>query len=213
MNGNTQKYNITFSEKEKMILFLPGKTGTMHASFIFNHFDFTTHLYDSQTEELVMDYNAVIHHHDLITIKKFENYNSICTARNPYTRLVSAYYNTKKNGESVGKPIEDFKSYFSKNIEDGGFFHKNGFFFKETPTFFLRVENLYHDYIQIPFIRNSKLNKTGILYDLCNKKIHSNSENNKSLKELYTQDMADYVYNRFKSYFDMLGYDRNSWKQ
>ena len=32
MNELTKKYNITYSEKEKMVLLLPGKTGTMHAS-------------------------------------------------------------------------------------------------------------------------------------------------------------------------------------
>ena len=93
------------------------------------------------------------------------------------------------------------------------YFYKYGFFLGKTPKYFLRVENLYHDYIQIPFIRNSKLNKSGLLYELCNKKLNSNSKNIKSMKEYYTQDMADYIYTNFKHYFDLLGYDKDSWKK
>lgn len=211
MSEFTERYNVTYSEKEKMILFLPGKTGTIHASFLFNHFDFTTSFFD-HNDEIMHKYNFVIHHHDMRIPKKFDTYSTICTARNPYTRMISAYYNSKKTTKFESKPMIDFKTYFSKSVLENDYFYKNGFFLGKKPTYFLRVENLYHDYIQIPFIRNSKLNKSGLLYELCNKKLHSNSENIKSLEEYYTEDMADYIYTNFKSYFDLLGYDKDSWK-
>jgi len=211
MNELTKKYNITYSEKEKMVLLLPGKTGTMHASFLFNHFDFTTDFF-TDNEEIIHRYNYVVHHHGMEVLKKFETYSIICTARNPYSRLISAYYNSKKITEFESKPMDDFKRYFSKSVSEKEYFYKHGFFLGKTPTYFLRVENLYHDYIQIPFIRNSKLNKSGLLYELCNKKLHSNSKNIKSMEEYYTQDMADYLYTNFKFYFDLLGYDKDSWK-
>lgn len=212
MMHNKQKYNITYSEKEKMILFLPGKTGSMHASFMFNHFDFTTALFESDDEQLVFDNGSVMHHHHLQTIKKFEDYSIICTARNPYSRIISYYNHSQRGILMEGKPSESFKEYFVKRVSGGGMFKDNGFFFDKEPQYFLRLENLYHDYIQIPFISNSKLNKSGLLYELCNKKIHSNRESNKSTETYYTEDMADYVYTSLKPYFELLGYKKDSWK-
>lgn len=212
MSEFIKKYSITYSEKEKMVLFLPEKTGTKHASFLFNYFDFTTDIFN-ENEEIIYRNNFVEHHHGMEILKRFETYSIIRTARNPYSRLVSAYYHLKKITEFQGKPMSDFKSYFSKRVSEKQYFYNNGFFLGKTPTYFLRVENLYHDYIKIPFIKNSKLNKSGLLYEICNKKLHSNSENTKSMKEYYTKDMADYLYTNFKSYFDLLGYDKDSWKQ
>jgi hypothetical protein len=211
MNEPTKTYSITYSEKEKMVLFLPDKTGTKHASFLFNHFDFSTDFFN-ENGEIIYRNNFVEHHHGMEILKRFETYSIICTARNPYSRLISAYHHSKKVTEYEGKSMDDFRRYFSKNVSGLQYFYKNGFFLTKTPKYFLRVENLYHDYIQIPFIRNSKLNKSGLLYELCNKKLHSNSENNMSMEEYYTQDMADYIYTKFKSYFDLLGYDKDSWK-
>jgi hypothetical protein len=205
-------YSATYSEKEKMILFLPGKTGTIHAAFVFNHFDFSTRLFDKATDKLVYDNNAVVHNHSMTLPKEFEDYSIICTARNPYDTLVSSYYHELKNNFDNNSRYKNFKEYFAKNSNSVDFYHKNGFFFKKKPDYFLRAENLYYDYIQIPFIRNSKLNKTGLLYELCNKRIHSNKNNVKFLEEYYTEDMADYVYTEFKEYFEILGYDKDSWK-
>lgn len=209
---HNQKYNITYSEKEKMILFLPGKTGSMHASFMFNHFDFTTSLFEANDEQLIFDNGSVIHHHHLETIKKFENYSIICTARNPYTRIISYYHHYLQGATMEGRLIETFKEYFIKRVSGGGMFKDSGFFFEKMPEYFLRLETLYHDYIQIPFISNSKLNKSGLLYELCNKKIHSNKHINKPKETYYTQDMADYVYTSLKEYFEHLGYNKDSWK-
>jgi hypothetical protein len=212
MDNSKIKQNITYSDKEKMVLLLPMKTGTIHATTIFNHFDFTTDIYNMKTEEVVYQFNSVSHHHCMIIPQRYEDYSIICTARNPYQRLVSAYNNLKTTTESNKPFTENFKSYFSKNIDNGFPLTQDNFFYNKTPKYFLRVESLYYDYIQIPFIRNSKLNKSGLLYELCNKKIHKTSIEKKSLKEYYTEDMADLVYNKFKTYFDLLGYDKDSWK-
>ena len=212
MSEHIKTYSITYSEKEKMVLFLPPKTGTKHASFLFNHFDFSTDIFN-KNEEIVYRNNIVEHHHCMEILKRFETYSIICTARNPYSRLISAYHYSKKLAEFSGSQVDDFRRYFSKTVSELEYFYKNGFFLTKTPKYFLRVENLYHDYIQIPFIRNSKLNKSGLLYELCNKKLHSNLENNMSMGEYYTKDMTDYIYTKSKSYFDLLGYDKDSWKQ
>jgi hypothetical protein len=212
MAEQKNRYTITYSEKEKMVLFLPPKTGTVHATFIFNHYDFTTDVYDYETEEYYK-HHGVLHHHNMTMPQKYESYSLICTARNPYSRLVSAYNSSKKTSFFSGKPIEEFKNYFSKNFDNGFPYILDEFSNEVIPKYFLRVESLYHDYIQIPFIKNSKLNKSGLLYELCNKKIHATYDNSAVLDEYFTEDMADFVYTRFKSYFDLVGYDKDSWKQ
>ena len=219
MNNSTIIQNITYSEKEKMILLLPMKTGTIHATFIFQHFDFITEHYELKTNKVLDKLDSVIHHHCMNIPQRYEDYSIICTARNTYSRLVSAYNNSRIITE-INKPSdENFKNHFLKKKIDTGYQSDNGFpygrdsfLYNETPKYFLRVESLYHDYIQIPFIRNSKLNKSGVLYELCNRKIHTTPTKRKPLKEYYTQDMADFVYDKFKSYFDLLGYDKDSWK-
>ena len=86
MSDSAIKQNITYSDKEKMILLLPMKTGTTHAAFIFNHFDFTTDGFDLKTEQVVYKYDSVIHHHCMIIPRRYKDYSIICTARNPYSR-------------------------------------------------------------------------------------------------------------------------------
>ena len=210
--------HISYSDTQKMILLLPMKTGTIHATFIFKHFDFVSEGYDLKTERVLTKTDSIVHHHCMKIPQRYEDYTIICTARNPYSRLVSAYNNSRTITE-IDKPLdENFKNHFSKHIDtgyqsDNGFpYGKDSFLYNETPKYFLRVESLYHDYIQIPFIRNSKLNKSGLLYELCNKKIHTTPTKRIPIKEYYTQDTADFVYNKYKSYFDLVGYDKDSWK-
>jgi hypothetical protein len=217
MNNSPIRKEITYSDKEKMILLLPMKTGTMHAAFMFNHFDFITETYEFETGKVVKKSDLVTHHHCMSIPQKYEDYSIICTARNPYTRLISAW-NMSMNGTHDESKHISFKNYFSKTINNhlqaaNGFpFGEDEFLLNTTPKYFLRVESLYHDYIQIPFIKNSKLNKSGVLYELCNKKIHSTGDKKRPLKEYYTEDMADYMYDKFKYYFDIIGYSKDSWK-
>ncbi len=210
MNPNVY---FTFSEKEKLAVFLPGKTGTMHATFILNHFDFTTSIFNRNNQILISEDNYVIHHHDEFLPTTYQDYDVIYTARNPYSRLVSMYYHDKNMGAVNTPHTNSFKEYFSRKANHGMFHINAGFNFVKKPKYILRMEHLYDDYIQIPFIKNSKLNQSGILQELCNKKIHTKKQETKSLKEYYTQDMADYVYRTIKPYFDLTGYDKDSWNQ
>jgi hypothetical protein len=214
MDEQKIRHSITYSEKEKMVLFLPPKTGTVHATFIFNHYDFTTDIYDDETEEIYYRHFGVTHHHSMNVPQRYKSYLTISTARNPYSRIVSAYNSAKKISVLSDKPIKEFKKYFAKHFDNRFPYLQHDFSNITIPDYCLRVESLYHDYIQIPFIKNSKLNKSGLLYELCNKKIHKTYENNNiSLEEYYNEDMADFVYTRYKSYFDLLGYDKDSWKK
>jgi len=210
--GVNTKFHFTYSDDHKLALFLPGKTGTVHATFILNHFNFKTNIHEANSEKIISEDDYVIHHHDEILPKCFEGYDAIYTTRNPYTRLISMYYHYKRMEESKGVFTKTFKEDFVEKINKGWFHSNSGFKFVKKPKYFLRMEHLYHDYTQIPFIRNSKFNRSGLLYEFCNKKIHSKKQEIKSLTEYYTQDMADYLYKTIKPYFDLVGYDKDSWR-
>ena len=209
------RFFFTYSEQEKLAVFFPIKTGTIHATFILNHFNFKTNTYSEEDARLILDGDYCIHHHSQKIPKGYEDYDVIYTTRNPYTRLLSMYFYEKNMTERDGlhfKPLT-FKEYFSNRANSGWMNIKPGFNFVKPPKYFLRMEHLYDDYIQIPFIRESKLNESGILYELCEKKMHAKKQEAKSLKEYYTQDMVDHVYETFKTYFDLTGYDKDSWKR
>lgn len=207
------KFSFTYSEQERLAVFLPMKTGTIHATFILNHFNFKTNIYEKDDDDrLILEDDYLIHHHSAVIPKGYENYDVIYTTRNPYTRMLSMYYHEKKMSQDKSPYTKTFKQYFSNRSNNGWSYIKDGFNFVKTPKYLLRMEHLYHDYTQIPFIMNSKLNESGILYELCEKKIHAKKQETKSLKEYYTQDMADHLYENFKPYFDITGYDKDSWK-
>jgi hypothetical protein len=207
------QFRFTYSEEERLAVFLPGKTGTTHATFILNHFNFKTNLYETNGERLISEDDYVIHHHDEIIPKVYEDYNVIYTTRNPYTRLISMYYHYKNMEGDKGTNTQTFKEYFSNRVNNGRFHLNAGFNFIKTPKYIIRMEHLYQDYIQIPFIRDSKLNESGVLYELCNKKIRAKKQEVKSLEEYYTQDMANHVYETLRPYFDFTGYDKDSWRK
>jgi hypothetical protein len=214
INSMNHKYLFTYSEQERLAVFLPPKTGTIHATFILNHFNFKTDTYesDSDDDKLISEEDYLIHHHTKFLPKQYVDYDVIYTTRNPYSRLVSMYYHDKKMTEYKSQYTKTFKQYFSDRVNYGWDYVKSEFNFVKTPKYLLRMEHLYYDYTQIPFIRDSKLNESGILYELCEKKIHAKKQDTKTSNEYYTQDMADYVYDSLKPYFDLAGYDKNSWK-
>lgn len=206
------KFLFTHSEQEKLAVFLPIKTGTIHATFILNHYNFKTNIYGKDDDSLILEEDYLIHHHNEVIPKGYEDYDVIYTTRNPYTRILSMYFYQKKVMENDIPYTKTFKEYFANSANSGWNHVKSSFNFIKIPKYILRMEHLYHDYTQIPFIRDSKLNKSGILYELCEKKIHAKKQETKSLTEYYTQDMADHVYETFKQYFDVTGYDKDSWK-
>jgi hypothetical protein len=204
------QFHFTYSEEERLAVFLPGKTGTIHATFILNHYNFKTNTHQTNDERLISEDDYVIHHHDEIIPKVYEDYDVMYTTRNPYTRLISMYYHDSRMDSTYTKT---FKEYFSNRVNHGWLHLNAGFNFVKTPKYILRMEHLYEDYIQIPFIRDSKLNECGLLYELCNKKIHAKKQETKSLEEYYTQDMANHVYETLRPYFDFTGYDKDSWRK
>ena len=204
---------VTYSDNLKSILWSPMKTGSKHAEFIFGHFDFVTSSFNSETDEYVQDVlsNHISHHHNFHLLRQHKDYDVICTTRNPYERLISGFFYFSKI-EKYELTSDSFKRFFIKQINNPTMFHDAYVGYPKIPKYFLKTESLYDDYIKIPFVRDSKLNQCGLLYDLCNKKIN-NSVHSISTKDFFTMDMIDYFYDNFKNLFDIDGYEKDSYKQ
>ena len=204
---------VTYSDSLKSVLWTPFKTGSIHATFIFTHFDFMTDLFNEETLEIVnnLPTNHVQHHHDSCLLDIHKDYDVICTTRNPYRRFLSGFFylsNFKKEELTVMK----FREYFANKVDDPHLFPEGYFGYRTIPKYFIKLENLYESYIQIPFIRESKLNQCGLLYDLCNKKINE-SQKSVSTKDYFTTDMVDYFYSNYKNLFEIDGYEKDSYKK
>jgi hypothetical protein len=200
-----------------MVLWTPQKTGSMHATFIFTHFDFMTGFYQEETLESKnkLDTRRIQHHHHCRLLDIHKNYDVIMTTRNPYSRFLSAFFYYTIIYDKEITP-QDFRKFFADEMEKPKIFRHSYQGYDTIPKYFLRIENLYQDYLKIPFVRDSKLNECGILQDLCKKELNKNHNRAKeitSTKDFFTMDMIDYFYDNFRNAFDIDGYEKDSYKQ
>ena len=131
----------------------------------------------------------------------------ICTIRHPYYRVFSLF--SKRFLDPSEKPrIEEFEDFFHERIETGVEFTKTiNMFDERVPDYVLRSENLYEDYLKIPFVMESKLNKCGILEDICNRKINKGHGTIDSESYL-TPSVKGKIYKMFQSHFELFGYEK-----
>jgi hypothetical protein len=199
-----QHISINISEKHNCFVWLPTRTASNHAVHLLNHFEFYNIKCDFYRNIIKEKKDFLIHQHQFSLFDGHEKYKLISTIRNPYSRSVSLYEFLNSGGERGFDSFDNFVLNYKKNPV-------KPIFGERVPDFFLRQENLYDDYIKIPFVRDSKLNECGILKELCEKKINK-SPNRKPIKDHYNQETADIIYSNYKEYFELCGYDKDSWK-
>ena len=66
--------------------------------------------------------------------------------------------------------------------------------------------------MKIPFVRDSELNRSGQLQKIISEQPNK-QKINYNWKDMYNQKNADIVYYNNSYYFDLFGYDKNSWKK
>jgi len=194
-----KEYTVNISEKHKAFLWMAPKTGSFHASFVFNHFDFIS----KSTGGNDMREKFLRHNHAMDLFPGHENYKFICTIRNPFTKLVSEFKYRLTNKEEFN--VKNFRNFFHEKSDrnfDLGFI----MFQDRTPDYPIRVEHLWTDYIKIPFVYNSKICQSGALYDLCKKRMNGTFFSDIE-KDFYTKDMIEHVKYVAKDYLEMFGYD------
>jgi hypothetical protein len=210
MSSKKDNFTINISEKYKSFVWAPPKTGTTHLFFVLRHFDFEGLSVNYDRTDTTRIYDYVTHNHSTNLFLGHENYKLILSARNPYSTAFSYYCHMMSNGDVS---IENFRNYIYDNFPPQQS-RMRVIFQLETnrkPDYVLRVETLYEDYTKIPFVRNSLLNTSGILKDLCNKKMNRSKYDLPSFKKFYNKELADLVYYSCPNYFEFMGYHKDSW--
>jgi len=205
---------INLSHQYKCFLWLPPKTASTRAADIFKKFGFIT------IGEIDMNIIGPLgHNHDMKLFDGSDDYQLICTTRNPYARMVSTFKHSTKY--SLEEPKQRFLSFLKRFFyrKDADWLLTNGKvnfnepLDKRIPDYYIRLEYMYEDYLKIPFVKNTDIYLSGELKSMCEIKLNENIENKTPWRDLYDEESADMVYYNFSKYFELLGYDRNSYKK
>jgi hypothetical protein len=209
---------INISEKNKSFVWFGRKTASTFASNVLHRYDFIAY---ENVNNVLRRKNRFIHNHMCFLFPGHENYKFIATARNPYARLVSLFLNSNysenndiKFNETYNK-FQDFVTwYFFENPQqlDGNNDRICFDYSKRVPDYFIRQENMYEDYCKIPFINESEFNTSGELKVFCNVKLNEGEYSGVHWKDFLSQDSADTIFYNSLKYFDLVGYDKDSWK-
>lgn len=198
---SNNKYTI--SEDYNTFLWLPARTASTTLSWIFTHFNFYTGRFED--EKFVREDN-VIHHfgHVLLYPPNHRNMTFLYSTRHPYDRALSFY-----NAFGINRPDnQGFKWYFENFLmkEYSLYFQSLKIREDRIPDYFIRAEKMYEDLLKIPFIKNSKLHKCGLLEDMCKRKLNSSDPNES--ENFLTPEIKDTIYKTFKKQFDLFGYSK-----
>ena len=192
-------------QKEKCLVWLPAKTASTHAFSILKNYGLAACQIDNNQFVTVKNIINDLYTHNCELFDGHENYLFISTARNPYSKFVSYFKFMGMDKQNI-----KFYDYLYLTILEKS--HHKPKFEQRVPDYFIRQEHLFEDYSKIPFIKNSDFYKSGELKELCEKKINHN-KNTYDFRDYYDEMTADLVYYNFSKYFDLLGYDKNSWKK
>lgn len=205
LHNLNNKYTI--SEDYNSFLWLPAKTASTTIGWIFTHFNFYTGRFEN---DKFLKEDNVIHHFGHILLLPPNNHNMIfiCSTRHPYDRALSFYKSFGVQRTEGISSKEGFEWYFENFLmEEHSLFLQS---VKSTegrmPDYFIRAENMYEDLIDIPFVKNSKLNKCEILKDMCDRKL--NNSEPRELETYLTPKIKEKIYTRFKKHFELLGYSQ-----
>ena len=204
------QYNISFSEK--LILWTPPKTASTFLIFIFQHFDFYT-VKSDPTFNFINEKNQNLKHIHDCEIPASNQYKVICSIRNPYDMILSGYYYhlDTENKKSEDYPFQEY--YFSQKNKWDHYMWNECLqkCEKKLPDYFIRKESIYEDLIRIDYVRNHLLNTSGMLVDLCKKKMNVGKSRPLNEKNM-TFEIAELIHSQYKLFFDYGGYEFDSWK-
>ena len=201
---------VDISLINKSFIWLPPRTGTTLALEVFRNFFFKSYM----IEDDIVDFDnpKQLHSHTPCLFKGHENFSFIITMRNPYSRCVSEFLIGKKRKEEfdLNEQKNLYEDFLIRKYEKA---YLNPLYrkFERFPDYVIKIENIYDDYLKIPFIKESQFSKSGQLKKLVDKRINKNHIDI-DWKLFYTKKTADMVYYNNLNFFEMFKYDKNSWK-
>jgi hypothetical protein len=221
---------MNISHKHKTIWWAPERCGTKGTAHIFNHFDFD---YIPKGTEKYGGINKQTQYqsHEIIPPpSKYEDYNVICSIRNPYDRMLGVFVNFV----GVGKSCSYLKSQHNTMVNifstfiDELFKHKtikpkfgmeqSGYtkildayvskynFDVTIPNKYIRMEHIVEDIGKIDFINRSPLWSSGYIKNYLTTNQYINTRPYQ-FNSMYTLETAKKVYEYHKQFFLTLGYD------
>lgn len=197
-------------DDQKIILLHPGKTGGTSIEHTLRDLYLPgLKLNAREPDRKVMfgldkEYGCFLQHADLrlysILDIPYKDYKTICTVRNPYTRLLSCYY---YNGKSVKFDFETFvlnhlpnmfKNIQASKYSSGHFFPQ--YYHANDVNEIIKLENF-----------NSDCKKVGLDVKYHYSKTTGMKKHTKPM-DAYTTKMKDIVYSLYKEDFTLLGYKK-----
>lgn len=194
---------MAYSNSLKVFWFNPMRSGTRSTQKIQEFLKFTdSGLHDEPTT-------------------KFKEFLFVSNFRNPYSRFVSIFHFQFPNEK---RTIDNFKIFVEKKIWEEqyltlkpdlqlsltGIFEKRQMF----PNYLVKLENLYDDIINLPFVKNYVNDEFLTLMDSCVKKNGYLQEYREraSWQEHYDEKTANLVYEFLEKDFILGNYEKDSWK-
>ena len=203
-------YSMNVSEEFKAFTWTGQRVGSNHMTAILEELGFGYFKFDDEGN-VIEKSNKPSHNHTCKLFKGHENYSMIVAVRNPYSMMIS-----QATGGALEPTEENIKIARDRveNILQGRDF-KNccECFDKRFPDYVIRLENLFEDYLKIPFIKNHNIHLSGRLLELTNKTVNKGGAKSPLYwKNFISQPVADLIYYNFPDYFNHFGYEKYSWK-
>ena len=216
---------MNYSDKHKIVWLAPERCATRIVSHIFKDYDF---FYRTKFERLPLPLCEPYHSHGMEIFEGFEDYEVVCSIRNPYDRVLSIFTNLTTVGsdevfskgtreifirkfEYFVEEVFAFTEYKKvvENVEKYPVFNNyiSKLSFDEfIPTKFIRMENLTEDLNNLKFLLESEKWNNGH-YESFIKENKFISKKHYNFTEVYTWKSAKLVYEFYKKIFFLCEYD------
>ncbi len=197
--------NYIYSTTHDYYLVLPMKTASTTAGWIFTYFDFIVYTRNFSDDNSFIEFPnpSMSHIHSYYLPPEIENHKIIVTARNPYEKTLSRFLHAWI--KETNPTPSDFEKYIinsAQNPNDSVTFPDD-----IIPNHIIHSENLFEDYIKIPFIKDSNLAKSGVLKEILEKRINKGRVEVDKEKFL-TDKNKEIIYSFTKNQFELFGYEK-----
>jgi hypothetical protein len=152
-----------------------------------------------------------------------EDYPIICNVRNPYSKCVSSFLDETSDKHHRNYGMEFKEWILELTSEDRLRFDYDHYYISEwekigrRPNYLIRLEHMGEDLRKLPMYQHNERFENAMTSVRVNSYMNENPRdeyvgNFQKFQKYYTQEIADIVYNNHKEYFELGGYDKDSWK-
>lgn len=210
---------MNVSNENRVIWLAPERTGSTVTKKIFEKYNFFS--ITKKNDYKLVDFRKTTHSHGNDILDDYSDYSVITNIRNPYDRVFACYQKfylekpiLKNNTDFKGKFLdwvnENFWSlgpyvFLSPRYDDVRNYFQKWTFDTQTVDFYIKMENLLEDIMNLPFISkdDEEINRISTL-------ISENpfrNERHHSFEEVYDVRSAKLVYEFFKPCFYKFDYN------